>query len=177
MGQIIMRIWDLREFCVRVNLASPIQQVPVPIWCVITPIQGLPNLIRQVVPLNSHIRSYSPHRSHLYRPSLSLLSITLPSSQNTKLSHHCLSLNAMIMRWHWVQANTMYSIHRVQHQHIPKIACHPFILMITSWPLNVASASGVPSYTIDCHQPARQESSKIKSPCHIPIFASQLTDE
>jgi len=25
--------------------------------------------------------------------------------------------------------------------------------MITSWPLNVASASGVPLYTIDCHQP------------------------
>jgi len=47
--------------------------------------------------------------------------------------------------------------------------------MITSWPLNVVSASGEPPYTIHCHQPARLESSKEKSPCDIPTFASQLT--
>ena len=49
--------------------------------------------------------------------------------------------------------------------------------MIPSWPLNVASASGVPPYIIDRHQLARNESSKIKSPCHIPTFSSQLIDE
>jgi len=108
--------------------------------------------------------SSSPHLS-LSRP--------LQSLQNTKLSHPSLSLRAMIMSWHWVQhtpstAYTEYSIHRVQHtpstaytkycipwvQHtpstayteysIPKIVCLPFILMIPSQPLNVASGSGVP---------------------------------
>jgi len=36
-------------------------------------------------------------------PSLSFLSITLPSSQNTKLCHPSQSLHATIMRWHRVQ--------------------------------------------------------------------------
>jgi hypothetical protein len=71
---------------------------------------------------------------------------------------------------HWVQhtpstAYIEYSIHRVQHtlstaymeysihrvQHPPKIGCLLFILMITSWPLNVASTSSMPPYMIDCH--------------------------
>ena len=49
--------------------------------------------------------------------------------------------------------------------------------MITSWPLNVVSASSAPPYMIDCHQPALHESSKVNSPCHIPTVASKLTDE
>jgi len=106
---------------------------------------------------NSSFCSYPPHRSHLYPSSLSFSSTTLPSSQNTKLSHLSLSLHAMIMSWDRVQAYTEYSIHRVQHT--PKIVCLPFILMITSWPLNVACASGVPPYMIDPHQPALHESS------------------
>jgi len=80
--------------------------------------------------------------------SLSFSSTTLPSSQNAKLSHLSLSLDAMIMSWHQVQhtpstASIEYSIHRVQHPH--KIVCLPFILMITSWPLNVAASSGMAS--------------------------------
>jgi len=59
------------------------------------------------------------------------------------------------MSWSWV--HTVYSIHRVQH--LPKIVCLPFILMITSWPLNVASAAGMTPYTIDCHQTS--------SPCEL----------
>jgi len=47
-------------------------------------------------------------------------------------------------------AYTAYSIHRVQH--LPKIVCLPFVLMITSWPLNVTLVSGVPPYTIHRHQ-------------------------
>jgi len=39
-------------------------------------------------------------------------------------------------------AYTKYSIHQVQHP--PKIVCLPSILMMTSWPRNVASASGLP---------------------------------
>jgi len=35
----------------------------------------------------------------------------------------------------------------------------------------------VPPYTIDRHQPARHESSQVKSPSHITTFVSQLTDE
>jgi len=38
--------------------------------------------------------------------------------------------------------------------------------MITSWPLNVASASGVPPYRIDRHQHALHESSNVKSHSH-----------
>ena len=65
---------------------------------------------------------------------------------------------------------TEYSMHRVQHP--PKSVCLPFILMIMSWPLNVASASGVLRYTIDRHQPAVHDRSKVKSHCHIPTVAS-----
>jgi len=46
-------------------------------------------------------------------------------------------------------AYTEYNIHRV-----PMIICLPFIHMITSWPLNLASASGMPPYMIDRPQPA-----------------------
>jgi len=164
MGQIIMRSWDLREFRVRVNWPSPERQVRVLIQCVITTIRGLPNPIRQVVPLISHIRSYLLHRSHLHPASLSFSSTSQPSSQNTKLCHPSLSLHGMIMSWH-----------RVQHP--PKIVCLPFILMITSWPLNITSPSGVPCYTIDRHQPALYESWKVKSPFHIPTVARYLTNE
>jgi len=50
-------------------------------------------------------------------------------------------------------AYTEYSIHRVKHP--PKNDCLYFILMNTSWCLNVASASGAPPYTIDRHQPGQ----------------------
>jgi hypothetical protein len=103
-------------------------------------------------------------------PFLSLSSSTLPSSQNTKLSHPSLFLHAIIISWHWVQTYTEYSIHWVQHP--PKIVCLPFSLMITSWARNVVSASGVPPYMIDCHQSAFNESSEVKSSCYIHMVAS-----
>jgi len=123
----------------------------------------------------SPICLYPPHHPHLHPPSLCFSSTTQPSSQKTKLSDPSQSLHAMIVSWHRVQhtpstAYTEYSIHRVQHP--PKIVCLPFILMIRMWPLNVASASGVPPYTIDCHQPALHGSSKVKSHCHIPTVVS-----
>jgi len=101
----------LREFRVQVNWPSPMWQVPVPIWLVITLIQGLLNPIRQVVLLISHSCSLPPYRSHLHPPSLSFSSTTLPSSQqhNVKSSlsispchHHELTMSA---------AYTEYSIH------------------------------------------------------------------
>jgi len=78
-------------------------------------------------------------------------------------------------------AYTEYSMHRVQHtpstaytefsihqvQHPSKIVCLPFILSITSWALNVASASGVSLHV----------SWEVKSHCPIPVVASELTDE
>jgi len=114
-----MTNWDLREFCVRVNLPSPIRQVRVPIRQVrvpipqvrvpirrvITPIRGILNPITQVILRISHSRSYPPYRSHLYPRFLSFSSTTLPSSQNTKLIHPSLFLHAMI------RVNTEYSIH------------------------------------------------------------------
>jgi len=103
MGQSIMRNWDLREFGVRVNWPSPIWQVRALIWRVITPIRGLPNPIRQVLPLIAHIHSYPPHCSHLHPPSLSFSSTSQTSSQNRKLCHPSLSLHGMIMSWHRVQ--------------------------------------------------------------------------
>jgi len=80
------------------------------------------------------------------------------------LHHHAFALST---------AYTEYSIHRVQHP--PKIACVPFILMMMSWPLNKASASSLPPYMIDRHQPARHQISQVKSSCHIPMFVGHLT--
>jgi len=48
-------------------------------------------------------------------PSLSFSSTTLPSLQNTKLSHFSLSLHVMIMSLHRVQHTPSTGIHRVQH--------------------------------------------------------------
>jgi len=93
----------LKEFPVRVNWPSLIRQERVPIRRELTPRRGLPNPIRQVVPLISHIRSYPPYHSDLHPPSLSFSSTTQPSSQNTKLSHPSLSLHVVIMSWHRVQ--------------------------------------------------------------------------
>jgi len=170
MGEIIKRNWDLREFRVRLNSPFLVQQVRVPIQRVTTPLRGLLNPIRQVVPLISHSRSYPPYRSHLHPPSLPFLSTTLPSSQehNVKSSlsfspchHHELTLSA---------AYTEYSIHRVQHRR--KIVCRPFILTISSSPLNVASASGVPPYRSTTTSQISTRASKVQSPCHIPTVAS-----
>ena len=138
MGEIIMRNWALREFCVGVNWPSPIRQIRVlirqvltPIRSLLNPIRPLPNSIRQVVLLISHSRSYSPYHSHLHPPSLSLLCTTLPSSQEHKVKsslsispchHHELTLSTAYTEYsiHRVQhtpstAYTEYSIHRVQH--------------------------------------------------------------
>jgi hypothetical protein len=73
-----------------------------------------------------------------------------------------------------------YDILRVQHT--PSTAStqdclfsfHSHDYELTS---NCSLASSAPPYTIDHHQLARHESLKIKSPCHVPIFASQLTEE
>jgi len=156
---------ELREFPVQINWPSPIRQVQIPIRRVISPIQGLLNPIRDVILLISHCHSYPPYRSHLHHPSLIVLSTTLPSLQEHKVQsslsishchHHELTLSATY---------TEYSIHRVQHT--PKIVCRPIILMVSSWLLTAASASGVPphwstaasqssiraSLPIDHHQP------------------------
>jgi hypothetical protein len=119
-----MRNWDLREFGVQVNLPSPIWLVWLMIQCVITLIRGLPNPIRQVVPLISHILSYPRHLVYIHPPSLFFSSTTLPSPQNRKLSHPSLSLYVMIMSWQWVQhtpntAYTEYRIHQTQHTPSP----------------------------------------------------------
>jgi hypothetical protein len=49
--------------------------------------------------------------------------------------------------------------------------------VIAIWPLTIPSASAMSPCMIDSHQPARHESSKVKSPCNVRKIASQLTDE
>jgi len=135
----------VKEFCVRFNSPCPRRQVRVPIRPVITPIRGLLNPIRQVIPLISQLHSYPPYRSHLHPPSLSFSSTTLPSLQEHKVKS---SLSVSPCHHHELTPSAAYaecSIHQVQHT--PKIVCRPFILSISSWPLNVASASGVPPYS------------------------------
>jgi len=100
---------------VQANLPSPIQEVQVLIRHVSTPLWGLINPIRQVVPLTSHIPLYRTHHSHLHLPSLSFLSTTPPSLQNTKLSHPSVSHHVMIMSRHQVQYTPSTYIHQVQH--------------------------------------------------------------
>ena len=111
MGEIFMRNKDLWVFHVRVNLPSPIVQVRVTIWRVITPIGGLPIPIRQVVPMITDVGSYPPYRSHLHPPSLSFSSTTLPSSPE-----HTVTLSLSISPCHHREltlsaAFTEYSIH------------------------------------------------------------------
>jgi len=64
----------------------------------------------------THDCSY-PLVSSISFPSSSPITLSLPSSHNTKLSHPSLSLHVMIMSSYWVQhlpstASTEYSIHR-----------------------------------------------------------------
>jgi len=136
----------------------------------------------------------------------SFSSTTLPSSQeyNVKSSlsispchDHELTLSTAYTDYsiHRVQhtlrtAYNEYSIHPVQHtpstaytqysihwgEHPPKIVYLPFILMVKSWLMNVAWASGMPPYTIHHSQPGLPESSKVKSSCHVPTGARWLTD-
>jgi len=73
----------------------------------------------------------------------------------------------------WV--STECSIHQVQHT--PKIVCRPFIFTIWSWPLNVASSSGVPTSQSTATSQFSIRASKVKSACRIPTVASELTDE
>jgi len=71
--------------------------------------------------------------------------------------------------------NSECSIHRVQHT--IEILSHPLILTISSGPLNVASASGVPPYRSTATSQFSITASSVESPCHIPTVVSQLTDE
>jgi len=202
MGEIIMRNWDLREFCVRVNWPSPDREVRVPIRQVITPIWDLLKPIRYVVLLISHSRSYSPYCFHLHPPCLSFSSPTVPSLQEHKVKsslsnspchHHELTLRVAYTECsiHRVQhtpsaAYTECSIHRVQHtpsvaytecsihrvQYTTKIVSRPFIFTISSWPLNVDSASGIPPYRSTATSWFSIWASKVKSPHHIPTVSS-----
>ena len=127
---IIMRNWDLRAFHVQENLPFPIQQILLPIQQVLTVIQRFRNLIKQVVPQISLIRSYSPYHSHLHPASLFLIynsttiaEYTANSSLNFSQHHkHEFVLSTAYPEYsiHRVQhtpstAYTEYSIHRVQH--------------------------------------------------------------
>jgi hypothetical protein len=76
---------------------------------------------------------------------------------------------SLFMEWSWV--NTMYSIHQAR-KHPPKIDCLLIILMIKSWPLNIAADSGMPLYKIDCHEVANHDSLQVYWHHHICTVAS-----
>jgi len=119
------------------------------------------------MPCTTYIK-YSMHRV-LHMPSTAYTEYSIhrvqhtPSTAYTEYSIHRVQHTPST-------AYTEYSIHRVQHtpstayteysihwvQRPPMIVCPPFILMITCWPLNVASASSMPPYMVDCHQLAWQ---------------------
>jgi len=126
--------------------------------------------------LQSNERSCAPDFSYPLVSSTSCSSsspICLFLIHNSNIiTEHKVKLSLFITPWHDHEltpstAYTEYCIHQV-----PKIVCLSFILMITSWPLNVALASGEPLYMIDSHQRALHESTKVKSHCHIPTVAS-----
>jgi hypothetical protein len=99
---------------------------------------------------------------------------------NTMISHLSVSHNAFIMSWHQVQdalsiAYTDCCTHQVQHP--PMIDCLLFIFIVTSGPLNAASASSMPLYMIDHHRPALNHSSKVMCPSYISLVVIKLTDE
>jgi len=103
-------------------------------------------------------------------PSLSFSSTTVPSLQEHKVKS---SLSISPCHHHELTPSAGYtecSIHRVQHT--PKIVCCPFILSISSWPLNTASASGVPPYRSTATSQFSIRASKVKSHRHIPTASS-----
>jgi len=170
MGDMIMTHWNTWAFFVQLNKSSLIRQLQVPIRCVITLTRDLSNLIRHVVPLTSHIRSYPPHYSHLHPPSLffhvqhsDIIAVYNAESSISIAPCHDreLTQNTVI---YWVQ-------------YTPKTICLPFILMSTSWLQILVWVSGVLVYMIDSHQPACHMSTNVKSPFHIPTFGSQLPDK
>jgi len=55
--------------------------------------------------------------------------------------------------------------------------CSPFIFMISSWHLNVASASGVPLSISTATSQFSIRASTVKSACHIPTVSSWLTND
>jgi hypothetical protein len=83
-------------------------------------------------------------------------------------------------------AYTEHSVHRILYtlsityteycipggQHLHNMICLPCILLIQSWPPNGASASGVPSYTINHQPPALHASSMVWSHWYFPTVAS-----
>jgi len=114
MGEIIIRNQNFRLYSVWVNLPSPIRQVRVPIWWVITPIQRLLNTNRQIVHLITHIRSYPPYCFHLHTPSLFLI------QNSTIIAEHKVESSLSISPCHDHEltphtAYTSYSIHLIQH--------------------------------------------------------------
>jgi len=169
MGEIIMRNWDIWEFCVQVDWPSPKPQAWVMIRLIGIPIEGHLNQIHQVVLLISHIHSYlpyPPYHSHLHPPFLFLI------HNSTIIAEHKVNSSLCISPCHDHElppntVNTKYSIHS---------RLSVIILMITSWFLNATSASGIPPYRLTAMTQPSITASKLLAPCHILMVASLLAD-
>ena len=118
--------------------------------------------------IDSHMKLSKVPVSHDGIPHLlsscSFLSSTLPSSENTKLSHPSLSHLAMIKSIHRVQhtlstAYTVYFMHRILHH--PKINCLPLAASLTSRLTMLCSILYIPSIT---SQPMNRVSAPVAPP-------------
>jgi len=118
MGEIIMRNWDREAFRVWVNCLFPIRQVLLLIRQVKTPIRGLLDVIRQVVPLISHIRLYPPYCSHLHPPSLFLILNSTIITEHKVMS----SLDITQCHDHELTPSTAYTEYKAATNH-----CHTFL--------------------------------------------------
>ena len=103
---------ELREFRVRLDSSSLISQLRVPIWPVLTPIWGLPNPIRQLIPMISHIRSSTlfsssfPVSLFLIHNSTIIAEKKVQSSLSISSCHdHELTMSTAYAEYnvHWVQ--------------------------------------------------------------------------
>jgi len=168
MQQIVIKIWKWREFGVQASLCSLIWPVSVWIRLVVLPIQGLLYPIRQVIPLLFHHHSYPPYYYHLSPLSLffvyNSIIITKFKVKSSLSISPCYNLEFTL--------STAYTSCRIQYP--PHNVSLLFIVTMTSWLQDGASARSLPPYMIDCPQPARHNSWNVQSPCHIPKVGSYI---
>jgi len=187
-------IWGDGEVC---HVQQELQRIlcsgqyTIPIMAGITPV---PVCQHPDMRYSKHTQAH--HTSELRHPLQYSILFNFPSPISLchpQFHHHRRTQSCIIplypsMPWLWV--NTKYSIHWVHHrlstayteycilrlQHPDKIDCPPFILRITSLPLNDGSSSCMPPSKSTVPSKLR-ERMKAKSTHQITMFASYLIDE
>jgi len=137
-------------------------------WLVSTPIYSIPNPIRLVLPLISHIPSFSPHHFHLHPPSLILVhnssiiavhkgmlfrSISpydnLKFTRNTAYTEHSTEYNV-----HRVQVSTtdyVSSCHSCDYELTPECGLNLLCSSLQDWLPPASSACALPGKVNSSH--------------------------